>query len=256
MEDTYKGQVDNPLTLNRYTYTGNNPQRYVDPSGHEYGKLRDFVSDYLGEVTTEKTVIGTKMTYINRNNKLVQTTTDEPGVFSKIKPGTKGYYSPIWADYAKVTIGDKTAAFYFSDYQIKDGRMYMERTAFLDKMGIPYNYSQFNTTISKAEKGVRVSALIADVVIDPTSKSKIAGLMDIVGGMAANTLSGTDYPKEFTAQTGIYTIKVIEPTVNLGFWRGGDTAITHSEWIMPNGKTLWNITQIPSLEYYNLKYGN
>ncbi|UFJ41428.1 hypothetical protein LOK74_02510 [Brevibacillus humidisoli] len=33
-EDTYKGQVDNPLTLNRYTYVHNNPLRYVDPSGH------------------------------------------------------------------------------------------------------------------------------------------------------------------------------------------------------------------------------
>ncbi|HZG73199.1 MAG TPA: colicin E5-related ribonuclease [Chondromyces sp.] len=34
MEDTYKGQVDNPLTLNRYTYTHNNPLRYWDPSGN------------------------------------------------------------------------------------------------------------------------------------------------------------------------------------------------------------------------------
>ncbi|NRS51980.1 hypothetical protein HP401_28555 [Brevibacillus sp. HB2.2] len=34
MENTYKGQVDNLLTLNRYTYTHNNPLRYVDPSGH------------------------------------------------------------------------------------------------------------------------------------------------------------------------------------------------------------------------------
>jgi len=34
MEDTYKGQVDNPLSLNRYTYTHNNPLRYVDPTGH------------------------------------------------------------------------------------------------------------------------------------------------------------------------------------------------------------------------------
>ncbi|KZE54406.1 hypothetical protein AV540_26370 [Brevibacillus parabrevis] len=33
-EDTYKGQVDNPLSLNRYTYTHNNPLRFVDPSGH------------------------------------------------------------------------------------------------------------------------------------------------------------------------------------------------------------------------------
>ncbi|MGG1264994.1 RHS repeat-associated core domain-containing protein [Brevibacillus laterosporus] len=33
-EDTYKGQVDNPLSLNRYTYTENNPIRYIDPTGH------------------------------------------------------------------------------------------------------------------------------------------------------------------------------------------------------------------------------
>lgn len=34
MEDTYKGQVDNPLSLNRYTYVHNNPLRFIDPSGH------------------------------------------------------------------------------------------------------------------------------------------------------------------------------------------------------------------------------
>ncbi|QRG65229.1 RHS repeat-associated core domain-containing protein [Brevibacillus choshinensis] len=34
-EDSYKGQVDNPLSLNRYTYTHNNPLKFVDPSGHE-----------------------------------------------------------------------------------------------------------------------------------------------------------------------------------------------------------------------------
>lgn len=33
-EDTYKGAVDNPLSLNRYAYVHNNPLRFVDPSGH------------------------------------------------------------------------------------------------------------------------------------------------------------------------------------------------------------------------------
>ncbi|WP_235941793.1 polymorphic toxin-type HINT domain-containing protein [Paenibacillus puerhi] len=33
-EDTYEGDITNPLTLNLYTYVYNNPLRYTDPSGH------------------------------------------------------------------------------------------------------------------------------------------------------------------------------------------------------------------------------
>lgn len=33
-EDTYEGQLNNPLTLNLYVYTGNNPLIYIDPSGN------------------------------------------------------------------------------------------------------------------------------------------------------------------------------------------------------------------------------
>ncbi|MEW9700826.1 RHS repeat-associated core domain-containing protein [Paenibacillus sp. SI8] len=33
-EDTYEGQIDNPLSLNLYTYVSNNPLTHVDPSGH------------------------------------------------------------------------------------------------------------------------------------------------------------------------------------------------------------------------------
>jgi RHS repeat-associated protein len=33
-EDSYEGSVTNPLSLNQYTYTFNNPLIYVDPSGH------------------------------------------------------------------------------------------------------------------------------------------------------------------------------------------------------------------------------
>lgn len=33
-EDTYEGELGNPLSLNLYTYVHNNPLKYVDPSGH------------------------------------------------------------------------------------------------------------------------------------------------------------------------------------------------------------------------------
>ncbi|WP_176835548.1 MULTISPECIES: RHS repeat protein [unclassified Paenibacillus] len=34
-EDTYEGDISNPLSLNLYTYVSNNPLRYTDPTGHE-----------------------------------------------------------------------------------------------------------------------------------------------------------------------------------------------------------------------------
>lgn len=33
-EDSYEGQIDNPLSQNRFTYVSNNPLVFVDPSGH------------------------------------------------------------------------------------------------------------------------------------------------------------------------------------------------------------------------------
>jgi len=34
-EDTYEGQIDNPLSLNLYAYVHNNPLKYSDPTGHK-----------------------------------------------------------------------------------------------------------------------------------------------------------------------------------------------------------------------------
>nr|WP_082651867.1 RHS repeat-associated core domain-containing protein [Gorillibacterium timonense] len=34
-EDTYDGDINNPTSLNLYTYVGSNPLTLVDPSGHQ-----------------------------------------------------------------------------------------------------------------------------------------------------------------------------------------------------------------------------
>ncbi len=42
-EDTYRGQANDPLSLNLYTYCLNNPNKYADPSGHAAGSIVDYL---------------------------------------------------------------------------------------------------------------------------------------------------------------------------------------------------------------------
>ncbi|MBO9607258.1 MAG: RHS repeat-associated core domain-containing protein, partial [Paenibacillaceae bacterium] len=40
-KDTYEGQIDNPLSLNLYTYVGNNPLIRWDPDGHKWELIKN-----------------------------------------------------------------------------------------------------------------------------------------------------------------------------------------------------------------------
>lgn len=44
-QDTYLGQTISPLSQNRYTYCGNNPIAFDDPSGHNYQTVTDELED-------------------------------------------------------------------------------------------------------------------------------------------------------------------------------------------------------------------
>ena len=43
-EDTVRGDIEDPLSLNLYTYTHNNPLKYIDPNGHAVETLADIGS--------------------------------------------------------------------------------------------------------------------------------------------------------------------------------------------------------------------
>ncbi|MEF3311883.1 polymorphic toxin-type HINT domain-containing protein [Paenibacillus sp. GYB004] len=66
-EDTYEGDISNPLSLNLYTYVSNNPLRYIDPSGHMGCALgSSWCNDYFsaaGEYFTDKLKMATDKTY-------------------------------------------------------------------------------------------------------------------------------------------------------------------------------------------------
>lgn len=47
-EDTYEGELNDPLSLNLYSYVNNNPLKYVDPSGHmPKNLLNGFLKNFL-----------------------------------------------------------------------------------------------------------------------------------------------------------------------------------------------------------------
>ncbi|RXZ79050.1 RHS repeat-associated core domain-containing protein [Paenibacillaceae bacterium] len=50
-EDTYEGEINNPLSLNLYTYVHNNPLIYVDPTGHKpyYSYYNDVYNLYFSQ---------------------------------------------------------------------------------------------------------------------------------------------------------------------------------------------------------------
>jgi RHS repeat-associated protein len=45
-EDTYRGEQNDPLSLNLYTYCVNNPIIYTDPTGHVAGSLVDYLDEH------------------------------------------------------------------------------------------------------------------------------------------------------------------------------------------------------------------
>ncbi len=77
-EDTYRGQANDPLSLNLYTYTHNNPITYVDPTGHQTANLRDLVKLTGGTLsydpktkTATVTLNGKEIEFNTKENKVV-----------------------------------------------------------------------------------------------------------------------------------------------------------------------------------------
>jgi RHS repeat-associated protein len=52
-EDTYRGQQDDPLSLNLYAYVANNPLIYWDPTGHESRKVNVITPDGIVQADYE-----------------------------------------------------------------------------------------------------------------------------------------------------------------------------------------------------------
>jgi hypothetical protein len=79
-EDTYRGKKNDPLSLNLYTYSVNNPIKYIDPSGHWTKEVH--------ETKTEKWVKQELNAYIkNESKNIVVYKTDKKGNIINDKKG-------------------------------------------------------------------------------------------------------------------------------------------------------------------------
>ncbi|WP_147381843.1 RHS repeat-associated core domain-containing protein [Paenibacillus nanensis] len=93
-EDTYKGEIVDPLSLNLYKYVKNNPLRYTDPSGHFEFEHSPFESptviqlesqDYWEGVKKRATNVKKKITRLNFF-KMIAEEVVEQGVRSSTSP--------------------------------------------------------------------------------------------------------------------------------------------------------------------------
>ena len=73
MADNYLGDVSQPLTLNRYSYTVNNPVMQTDPSGHWPNWLDNAVSTVKSGINTVKNWVSGSVTKSTGNSKTAVT---------------------------------------------------------------------------------------------------------------------------------------------------------------------------------------
>ena len=74
--DDFGGHLEDPQTLNKYAYAGNNPLRYTDPSGHDFWQGCQEQSSTCGNQVIGKGTNGKDIT------QLVSGTTDSNGKFT------------------------------------------------------------------------------------------------------------------------------------------------------------------------------
>ncbi|MCM3292495.1 hypothetical protein M3661_20460 [Paenibacillus sp. MER 180] len=186
--------------MNLYTYVANNPLIYSDPTGHEYGRVSDFVSDFGGTIVHGKETIGYNVTFKFANgiskNETVYSNTMPHYLVSK---DTQVIYKSIFRKYADISITGNTQRFYYDENKIVNGNMYAERAEFYEKMGASFKAVRYSFEKSESEAKVEnfLSGFYVNTVLGITTGGVKAGLW------VATTLAATEHSgiTEFTPKT-------------------------------------------------------
>ncbi|MCL1974687.1 MAG: RHS repeat-associated core domain-containing protein [Firmicutes bacterium] len=123
------GKLNDPLSLNLYTYCMNNPVMLIDPSGHEYDWIKKFVAD-LGILEED-----VKYDYFSS------------GVNISFSYGNNTYLGTFYYDGTALQFNGGMASRKKIADNI-DGKLYLERTDFYNIMGISYVKEEFEFTVT------------------------------------------------------------------------------------------------------------
>lgn len=157
-EDTYQGDIKSPLSLNLYTYVGNNPLKYTDPSGHDAGVGAEFNQQQEIELNVEleflydgKVLIGVGN---NRGTLGVKYELPAPKIsttFNKDEETTRiGFYNPGPEQLANGTLEVSMLSVYKKDSTTANSIGGTVGLSLLD-MSVKNNYINIGSTIGSAE---------------------------------------------------------------------------------------------------------
>ncbi len=101
-KDNFIPPIEEPLTLNKFAYVGNNPQNFVDPSGEFFVPLLWFIGGLAtGTFLGEKYVAAPSDKHTKRNCGMVQPGQNPNGLNSFNDPNGNTYWNPVEPGKAK-----------------------------------------------------------------------------------------------------------------------------------------------------------
>lgn len=137
--DDFGGHLEDPQTLNKYAYAGNNPLRYTDPSGHDFWQSCNEAGKTCGNQNIGTGTDGKPI------NQLVSGTTDSNGKFTatvitSASLGQSGSGNTASVDGTGVHITTGTG----TDNQQSGQGIFIAGTASADIKGTGGGWDQFN----------------------------------------------------------------------------------------------------------------
>ncbi|HEY9060073.1 MAG TPA: S8 family serine peptidase [Pseudobacteroides sp.] len=212
-EDTYTGEIDDPLSLNLYTYCYNEPIKYDDPSGHFVrvtdNDRKEYIKENYGKNMSEDDVAlfdregilhfdETKITDSFRETTLYKQTVDSENNY-KYRKDEKGTWVTIKFDAQKYQLDRESRLYFLKHFARVQANEFRERMPSYLRPETKQN----PTAYSDAEayrKIANYSVKLNEAIINSDDQYKVGQVLDdllLTIGSSKYSISKNKYPNEF-----------------------------------------------------------